>query len=114
MENFDDALDEIAKEYASKYPYFVANGLGEENVSLQIVQEATKRIVCPLILSAFVMTIKHGESPSTAHEWFMSVLSECGKAIEEELCKAGMNTKVDVSGTFIRKEEPRDESSHWG
>lgn len=108
----EDTLEKIAKEYATYYPHWVAEMLETEDVSLETIQKATERVVCPLILAGFMMTLKQ-KDPQIAHEWFMSVLVSCGQAIEAELNKIGMDSRVDVSGTFIRKDQARDESGEW-
>jgi hypothetical protein len=108
-----DILEKIAKEYATYYPYWVAEMLETEDVSLETIQKATERVVGPLVLAAFMMTLRQ-KDPQKAHEWFMSLLVSCGQLIESELNKIGMNTKVDVSGTFVHREQDRDESGQWG
>lgn len=111
MEHDDKALEEIAKEYATYYPEFVADKLEVDDVSVETVQVATEKVVCPLILASFVMTLNQ-KGAQQAHEWFMSIMAKCGQAIENDLNERGMNTKVDVTGTFIHRE--KDESNRWG
>lgn len=112
MDPTSETLEKIAKEYATYYPYWVAEMLETEDVDLETIQKATERVVGPLVLAAFMMTLRQRD-PKTAHEWFMALLVTCGQSLETELNKIGMDTKVDVSGTFIHREQNRDESGEW-
>lgn len=116
MEPTEEVLEEIAQSFACEYPYYVADQLETQDISLETIKDATKKVIGPLALSTFMM-VATKEDPGKAHEWFMSVLTECAQTIQHAMSEQGMQTKFDISGAFIRKEEPEsgsDESSRWG
>lgn len=116
MEPTDETLEEIAQNFACEFPHFVADQLETHDVSLETIKTATRMVVVPLVMSAFMM-VATKESAKTAHEWMMSVLTECAQTIQKQMSNQGMQTKFDVSGAFIHKEEEpplKDESSRWG
>lgn len=117
MEPTEEVLDEIAQNFACEFPHFVADQLETQDVSLETIKAATRKVVGPLIMSAFMMVATH-ENAKTAHEWMMSVLTECAQTIEQQMTNEGMQTKFDISGAFIHREgeepPPKDESNRWG